>query len=279
MRRGTKTLLLIIILLCWNSALAACSDSRVSSQANVHVTAVSTRSATPIPTPTPVAHEFNRNSSHVTIPASLRGSIFFHGNTALHELALTFDDGPSPLYTPQILAILQHYHVNATFFCVGQLVQANPALVREVHNAGQLIANHTWDHANLATFTPATIRGELRSTTAVIAQTLRETPLPIFRPPYGAINGVVRFVAAQMGLLPVMWNVDTNDWRLPGSQRIINTALIGADNGAIILMHDGGGNRAQTVLALPTIITVLRARGFKFVTIEQLLMDAVAPYH
>lgn len=280
MRKRTVTLLLVA-LLCWNFVLTACADSPFSNQANARSTTTTVPSATsiptrmPLPTPTPVAHAFNGDSVHITIPASLRGNIFFNGSTALHELALTFDDGPSPLYTPQILAILQQYNVKATFFCIGQQVQTNAALVQQVRNTGQLIANHTWDHADLTTLTPAAIRTELRSTTAIITRTVG-THVQIFRPPYGAINAMVRLAAAQLGLLPVLWNVDTNDWRLRGTQSIINAALIGAANGAIILMHDGGGNRAQTVEALPTIITTLRARGFKFVTIQQLIMDDAA---
>jgi peptidoglycan-N-acetylglucosamine deacetylase len=180
------------------------------------------------------------------------------------SIALTFDDGPSA-FTPQILNVLQQDGVHATFFCIGQQVQARPSLVRETFQAGDVIGNHTWNHPNLTLLTPSQVRWQLSRTSATIQQATGVSPT-LFRPPYGAMNAAVRATAEQIGLHPVLWNVDSLDWQRPGVTAIVSNVLKDARRGSIVLMHDGGGDRSETVQALPQIINSLRQRGFAFVT-------------
>ncbi len=206
----------------------------------------------------------------MTIPAVLKGSVISQGNDKRHEIALTFDDGPYPYYTAQILTILQRYQVHATFFCVGKNVQNYPVLVQQEYAAGNAVENHTWDHADLTRLSRLGIQREINNTSSIIQNTIGVAPI-LLRPPYGAINISVRAQIVQLHLVPVLWSVDTKDWQRPGTAAIINTALTRSTNGSIILMHDGGGNRAQTVAALPGIIESLRLRGYDFVTVPQLI--------
>jgi peptidoglycan-N-acetylglucosamine deacetylase len=207
-----------------------------------------------------------------TIPPAIRGSVFFQGSSRLPEVALTFDDGPNAIYTPQILRILEQYNVKATFFCIGEQVPANARILQQVYNDGDVIANHTWSHPELTQLSGATIQAQLRMTSDAIYNATGVYPL-LFRPPYGAYDNFVQGLVAQNGLTSVMWNVDTRDWTLPGVNSIVKTAMAEVRNGSIILMHDGGGNRSETVEALPTIIQMLQQRGYKLVTVVQLIND------
>ncbi|BCL81862.1 polysaccharide deacetylase family protein [Ktedonobacteria bacterium brp13] len=192
------------------------------------------------------------------------------GRTDLPWVALTFDDGPNPTYTPQILQVLAANNAHATFFEIGQLVQSNPGLARLVVQNGNVIGNHTWDHPSLTTLTPAAQASELIRASTAIENVTGMTPT-LFRPPYGATNAQVEAVAAAQQMATVLWSVDTADWQLPGVQRIVTAALNGAHNGSIIMMHDGGGNRSQTVAALSQIIKGLQARGYALVTVPELV--------
>lgn len=194
------------------------------------------------------------------------------GNTGLSEIALTFDDGPNPGYTPQVLAILQQYRVKATFFDVGYLVAAYPNLVRQEYKAGHIVGNHTWTHTNLTLLSASQILSQLNSTSNEIQATIGVRP-GFFRPPYGLYNYQVLAQANYLGVTTVMWDNNPTDWTRPGADIIVNRVLRVAHNGTVILLHDGGGNRSQTVAALPIIITTLEQRGFQFVTIQQLVDD------
>lgn len=196
----------------------------------------------------------------------------YSGNTDLPEIALTFDDGPNPFYTPQILAILQQYEIKATFFDIGYLVEDYPALVRQEYNAGNTVADHSWSHPDLTRLSAGGVRSQLAAASDVIRSVIGVPPT-FFRPPYGAFDSVVMQQAGALNLSAIIWNDEARDWLLPGVNVIIHRILALARNGAIILLHDGGGNRAQTVAALPTIISTLLARGFHFVTIQQLVRD------
>lgn len=198
--------------------------------------------------------------------------LLFQGNPRLPEIALTFDDGPLPSSTPQILAILQRFGVKATFFCIGQQVLAYPAIVQQESMDGDLVEDHTWSHPNLVFLPAPALSRQLSLTQNTIYRVTSALPT-FFRPPYGEINATVLTQAKKLNLSVVMWNVDPRDWSLPGSQAIVARVLSATRNGSIILLHDGGGNRAQTIAALPTIITALQARGLRFVTIQQLIND------
>lgn len=219
--------------------------------------------ATHITTPTPIK-----------VHAPMLNYPLFNGNTHIPEVALTFDDGPNPYYTPQVLAVLQRYGIKATFFDVGYLVADYPNIVRQEYRQGNIVANHSWSHPVLTSFSAQGIQSQLTSTTNIILATLGARPT-FFRPPYGAINNQVLAQARNLHYTTVMWDGSAEDWNLPGVYTIVNKTLYYARDGAILLLHDGGGNRAETVAALPIIISTLKSRGFKFVTIQQLVDDLV----
>ncbi len=221
------------------------------------------------PTPTPLLV----SDKPATVSPALKSGVLSQATTHHHEIALTFDDGPYPYYTAQILAVLRGYQVHATFFCVGKNVQNYPLLVQQEYAAGNAIGNHTWDHADLTKLSRVGVQREINSASSAIQNTIGILPT-LFRPPYGAITISIRTQIVQLHLIPVMWSVDTEDWQRPGTNAIINAALARAGDGGIILMHDGGGNRLQTVAALPHIIEGLRQRGYELVTVPQLINDA-----
>jgi peptidoglycan/xylan/chitin deacetylase (PgdA/CDA1 family) len=167
---------------------------------------------------------------------------------------LTFDDGPQPVYTPKVLSVLAKYRAKATFFVLGREVAAHPDLVAQTRRAGHRIGNHTWDHPMLTKLSATRLRQE-------IASGVRSK---CFRPPFRDTNAAVAAVAAQYGQRQVLWDVDTKDWSKPGTDRIEQALLRGARPGAIILMHDGGGNRSETVAALDRALPHLIAQGYTF---------------
>ena len=213
-------------------------------------------------------------SAPIKVHAPMLNYPLFNGNTHIPEIALTFDDGPNPYYTPQVLAILQRYGIKATFFDVGYLVADYPNIVHQEYNQGNIVANHSWSHPVLTSFSAQGIQSQLNSTTNIIQATTGVRPT-FFRPPYGAINNQVLAQAKNLHYMTVMWDGSAEDWDLPGVHSIVTKTLYYARNGAILLLHDGGGNRAETVSALPIIISTLKSRGFTFVTIQKLVDDLV----
>ncbi len=193
------------------------------------------------------------------------------------EIALTFDDGPGP-YTPKVLAILRREHVPATFFAVGVLERYfHPSTSAEVA-AGDVIGDHTEGHAPMGRLSAFDQEEQLLEDAAVIGHYGASFPR-LFRPPDGLFNATTLRLLRRYRMLMVLWTVDTNDYRRPGVRAIVHTALSGARPGAIILLHDAGGNRSQTVAALPKILAGLRARGYTLVTVPRLLLDNPAPPH
>lgn len=209
--------------------------------------------------------------SPAATPASRPATAIARGNPWLPEVALTFDDGPSQ-YTPQILAILQRYGVQATFFSIGQNIAQFPTYLQQGLAGKNAVENHTFTHPHLTTLPFASICRELSTTQNAV---LRETGTcpTVFRPPYGEYNADVVSAASQLGLTVVTWDADACDWSIPqpSAEVIASRILNAADNGAILLLHEGGGNRANTVAALPAIITGLLARGLTLVTLPQML--------
>jgi peptidoglycan-N-acetylglucosamine deacetylase len=180
-------------------------------------------------------------------------------------IALTIDDGPSPVYTPQVLRLLARYRITATFSMIGIQARAYPAVAREVAEAGHLIANHTWTHRDLQWLPPALVTEQMtRAADAIHAATGRVPRL--FRAPYGAWSPFVLTQCAKTGLTPLGWSVDPRDWSRPGVPAIVANIMRNTRTGSIILEHDGGGNRAQTVAALKIVIPRLLAAGYQFKT-------------
>jgi peptidoglycan/xylan/chitin deacetylase (PgdA/CDA1 family) len=197
------------------------------------------------------------------------------GATRRMDVALTFDDGPGP-DTPRLLALLRADHVPATFFQIGRAVHAYPATARSELRQGYPIGDHTATHPFLTRLPAATQRREIIDAAGVIAA--YGAPYPrLFRPPYGAFNAATLRVVRAQRMLMVLWTVDTKDFSRPGVKRIVYAALSGARPGAIILMHDGGGPRGQTLAALPRIIRGLRRRHFHLVTVPRLIADDPPP--
>ncbi len=222
--------------------------------------------------PTPDAIE----AGNKAIGSTLAYTPFVRGGGGRgHEIALTFDDGPGP-YTPEVLTVLEREHAPATFFPVGiELRYFSSSTEREIRD-GFVIGDHTETHPMMAQLSKHDQHEQLFEQAARIE--LLSAPRPrLFRPPYGSFNATTLRLLHQMKMLMVLWSVDTGDYEQPGVEVIVQRALEGAKPGAIILMHDAGGDRAQTVAALPTIIHELRKRGFQLVTVPQLLHDDPPP--
>jgi peptidoglycan/xylan/chitin deacetylase (PgdA/CDA1 family) len=185
------------------------------------------------------------------------------------KIALTFDDGPDPVYTQQVLAVLDSFDVTATFFVTGQSIGWYPSVLQAVDSAGHQIENHTFDHPDLTELSDAAIRSQFEQTSNAINALTGQTA-NYFRPPYGSYDSRVESIAASMGLRNTLWTADTNDWQQNGVASIVNAALSQATDNGVILMHDGGGDRSQTVDALDDIIIGLRGQGYEMVTVDQL---------
>lgn len=204
-------------------------------------------------------------------PAPDRAMVMSHGNPNLPEVALTFDDGPGQ-YTSQILEILQFYGVQATFFSIGQCVTQFSASLQEELVGGNAVGNHTLTHPHLTTLSPTEIFQELKEAQEAVFDAGGTRPT-VFRPPYGEYNEQVLLAARQLGLTVVTWSAAAADWYDPQPPvDVIASRILGAaTNGAIFLLHESGGDRANTVAALPAIITGLQARGLHLVTLPQML--------
>ncbi|GAC1347853.1 MAG: hypothetical protein NVSMB27_14210 [Ktedonobacteraceae bacterium] len=224
-------------------------------------------------------HESRRFIRRITLEKQIahlqaQGHLIYSGNSHLPEIALTFDDGPDPRYTPQILEILQRYRVKATFFCIGHQVATYPQIVRQASEAGHVIGNHTWTHPNLAFLSGSDIFSQIERTSNAIQEAIGARP-PFFRPPYGSFNSQVLTQACHLGITTIIWNSSTEDWARPGTSFIIRRALELGCNGFIILMHDGGWEQSQTVEAIPIIIEKLQDLGYRFITIQQIADNLV----
>jgi peptidoglycan-N-acetylglucosamine deacetylase len=190
----------------------------------------------------------------------------FNGPAAGNMVALTFDDGPS-IYTPQVLAVLNRYHAHATFFEIGRQVGALAATSRSIIRAGDVVGDHTWSHPVL---TVANVAAQIDPTQRAIRAATGFTPC-LLRPPYGIAPPGVVAIARSLGLNTIQWDVDPADWSRPGVSVIVQRVLSAVHPGAIVIMHDGGGLRDQTVAALGTIVPTLIDRGYRLVTVPQLL--------
>ncbi|WP_407912373.1 polysaccharide deacetylase family protein [Kitasatospora sp. NE20-6] len=178
-------------------------------------------------------------------------------------VALTLDDGPDPVHTPLVLDILHKYGIRATFFLIGENAARQPALVREIARQGHHIANHTWTHPDLRSVTETQIRDELRRTSDLLGEATGRTPT-WFRAPGGDWSDVSLQVCADLGMRPMGWSVDPQDWSRPGTSLITTRVLAAIGPGSIVLNHDGGGDRSQTIAALETYLPVLLDEGYRF---------------
>lgn len=180
-------------------------------------------------------------------------------------VALTLDDGPSAIYTPQVLDLLAQYRIQATFCMIGRQVAANQSLVSEVVAAGHTIANHTWDHADQSRLSLSGVRSEIARTSDALANV--GVHPAIFRAPYGAWSHAVYEACAMADLRPLDWSVDPRDWSRPGANTIVTRVMQQTHTGSIILEHDGGGDRSQTVAALKIFLPRLLEMGYRFTSV------------
>ncbi|MFD1930194.1 MULTISPECIES: polysaccharide deacetylase family protein [Nonomuraea] len=175
---------------------------------------------------------------------------------------LTFDDGPSE-YTGQVLDILRAHGVHATFFQLGANIRQHRALTRRVFEQGHSVQNHSWSHPDMRGLSWPAFKRQVLNTDAEIRKQTGYAP-QCLRPPYGAVDKSVRKRAAALGKRVRLWTVDPRDWARPGAKAIAKRTLKQVEPGGIVLLHDGGGDRRQTVAALPKIIKTLKERGYVF---------------
>ncbi len=267
-RRGVAVVaLLALLLLVVAVAPGSVNAPRVASVARTRSGARSARAQ--------AAHD-PEESPDAAVSAVLAYTPFVkEGGERGRDIALTFDDGPGP-YTPGVLSVLERMHVHATFFEIGAMLRYFSASTERELRDGDVIGDHTETHPEMATLSAHAQHEELFEQIAHIE--LVGGPRPVlFRPPYGSYDATTMRELHDLHLLMVLWSVDTEDYLQPGVSVIVQRALAGARPGAIILMHDAGGTRTQTIEALPTIIRDLRARGYRLVTVPQLLRDDPPP--
>lgn len=181
-----------------------------------------------------------------------------HGRT----MVLTFDDGPDPRYTPQILDTLARYDVRAMFFVCGEMAVDHQDLLARMADEGHVVGNHTWSHPLLTQLSRRRIRSEITRTSEVIESGCGERPR-WFRAPYGAWNRATFQLGAELGMEPLAWTVDTLDWTTPGTRTIVDRVRAGAAPGVVILSHDAGGDRTQSVKALRRYLPRLLDSGYR----------------
>jgi peptidoglycan-N-acetylglucosamine deacetylase len=190
-------------------------------------------------------------------------------------VAMTFDDGPHPTLTSRLLDILKTKGVKATFFLIGQNAAAYPDIVRRIAAEGHEIGNHSWSHPQLTKLNPAALRQELERTSSTISELIGK-PIAVMRPPYGATSDYINhWINREFGMKVILWSVDPLDWKYRNSASVEHRILAGARPGAIILSHD---IHATTVAAMPDVFDSLLAKGYKFVTVSELIaMDKRLP--
>lgn len=180
------------------------------------------------------------------------------------SMVLTFDDGPDPRYTPQMLRTLKAHKVRAMFFVCGEMAAAHKDLLRRIADEGHVVANHTWSHPLLTRLTRAEIRSQMERTCDVIEEGTGERP-GWFRAPYGAWNRAAFQIGAELGMEPLAWTVDTLDWTSPGADAIESRVIKGAAPGVVVLGHDAGGDRTQSVTALRDYLPRLLDSGYQII--------------
>ncbi|MEU8001272.1 polysaccharide deacetylase family protein [Catellatospora sp. NPDC049111] len=178
-------------------------------------------------------------------------------------VSFTFDDGPHPTHTPRLLDVLRRHQVRAVFCLQGDQVERHPEIVRRIAAAGHPLGNHSMHHDDMSTWAPERIAADLRQTDAAIRQALPPARIPYFRAPYGAW-GRSPAVAASLGMRPLGWRLAIADWETPGTDELVRRLEEGVTPGAVVLMHDGGGDRSQTVDAVDRVIPILKARHWRF---------------
>ncbi|MBR7826016.1 polysaccharide deacetylase family protein [Actinospica sp. MGRD01-02] len=191
-----------------------------------------------------------------------------HGRRSSPSIAITFNDGPDPVYTPLVLGILKRFGVSATFFCVGLRAAAHPHIVRQIAEEGHQLGNHTWSRAYLPDLSRTQLAAQIERTADQL-ESAANSPIP-FRPPYGAYTPENAEWLHELDQSVALWDVAPADWAMPGSSVIARRVVARVDGGSIIALHDGGGDRTQTVAALPLIFRKLLKHGYQPTTLDRL---------
>ncbi|WP_211257188.1 polysaccharide deacetylase family protein [Streptomyces megasporus] len=191
------------------------------------------------------------------------GTVVTSTQSGGRTVSFTFDDGPDPTHTPRLLEVLRRHGVKATFCLWGDHVRQYPHLVRQIAADGHRLCNHTMSHQDLGSWSQQQIRQNLEQTNALIRQAAPGAQITYFRAPYGSW-GQSPQVAASMGMQPLGWRLAINDWQPPGTSELVRRITQGVTPGAVVLMHDGGGDRSQTVSAVDQTIPQLRSQGYTF---------------
>ncbi|MFI9393184.1 polysaccharide deacetylase family protein [Streptomyces bauhiniae] len=199
------------------------------------------------------------------------GRLFSHGDGESRTVALTFDDGPLPPYTGQVLDILERYGVPGTFFCCGIHVRSYAGELARMREQGHAIGNHTWSHPFLPELTGAQLAEQIDRTDEAIAETCGGDAPRLFRPPYGSRTPEVLSRLAEFDTTTVLWDVAPDDWAMREADAIARDVLAEVRPGSVVLLHDGGGDRSATVASLPPIIEGLLDRGYTFVRADDML--------
>jgi peptidoglycan/xylan/chitin deacetylase (PgdA/CDA1 family) len=192
-------------------------------------------------------------------------------------IAMTFDDGPSATLTPKLLDLLAAHHIKATFFVIGENVAEHPEIVARAAREGHEIGNHSWSHPNFGKMSDPAVRSQLQRTDDAIQNATGERPT-VMRPPYGSITArEKRWIHDEFGYRVILWDVDPLDWKRPGPAVVRNRILKDTQPGSIVLSHD---IHPGTIEAMPSTLDALDAKGFKFVTVSELIrMATPKPSH
>ncbi|MEU2700539.1 polysaccharide deacetylase family protein [Micromonospora aurantiaca (nom. illeg.)] len=252
--RALSALALGLVLLVTGCGEAGKSPEKAAAPPSASASPSPTPVTKPSPTPTTPAKPKLR-----PLPKKLPAGL--HRASGSNGVALTFDDGPDPRYTPQILAQLRAAHVKATFCVVGKQAKRYPELVARIVREGHQLCNHSWHHdVNLGRRSAAEIRSDLERTNEAIHAAAPKALITWFRQPGGRWTAEEVTIAQQMGLRPLHWSVDPQDWDHPPAKTIIKRVKGATRHGSVVLMHDAGGDRAQTMAACRHLIPDLKRR-------------------
>jgi len=209
------------------------------------------------------AEDWARPGTTIANLDSAPGSPYAPGQRVV---ALTFDDGPDPRYTPEVLQVLAADHAPASFEIVGEHGALYPGLLRQEVAEGMVLVDHTWTHADLSVLPAAAWVGEVDQTDALL-QSISGHPVRCLRPPQGRADAAVLGLLAARGLAELSWDVDPSDYLRPPAGQLAARVLAALHPGAVVVLHDGGGDRSQTVAALPAIVAGIRAAGYRIVPV------------
>jgi peptidoglycan/xylan/chitin deacetylase (PgdA/CDA1 family) len=197
------------------------------------------------------------------------------GESTRHAVALTFDDGPSPLYTPKILALLKQYQAHATFFVLGRKVEKYPGLVQAELRAGHEVGNHSYSHPYLTKSSQFNLEKEVKCTDMALDLLGCPKKGRLMRPPFSAVDDRLTAYIAHKQQHLALWSIDSGDWRGLGSEAIVKNVLTRVKNGSIVIFHDSDekdqADRTPTIEALEVILPALQAEGYELVTVSELV--------